>query len=106
MAETVWAKAKAEIERRGWHQGWFYDRQNPDMGSACVCLAGAICTVTTGFPYKDSHFAAEEPLRVLGRRIGSRRSIADWNDDPDRTLDEVYVLLDELDAAEREATDA
>lgn len=95
---TVWAKAKAEIQHRGWHKGWFYDQNDP-KAIAPVCLGGAICVVTTGDPVADMDHRADAALTKLMDRLGMQ--VAPWNDAPERTLDDVYALLDELDEADR-----
>jgi hypothetical protein len=97
---TVWAQAKAEIQRRGWWKGDFYDRNQP-KGSAPVCLAGAICAVTAGDPTNELHPRADQCIDRVMDRLGQQ--IAGWNDEPSRTVEDVYALLDGLDADDRSA---
>jgi hypothetical protein len=94
--------AKAVIERNGWHQGTYYDArlqlEQPESAAAdCpVCLYGAF-NLASGAerPDKDMPWADAAAVFVEDEVLRNGRSIANWNDRPDRTLPEVLALLDE-----------
>jgi hypothetical protein len=110
---TIWAQAKAEIQRRGWHQGSYvrWDTSAEYAKSLVdgpVCLVGAVNTAVTDSP---DEAADDVHLRSIGEAVRATgftseygdwvNYVADWNDVDGRTVDEVYALLDELDASER-----
>lgn len=84
----VLVRAKEYLLNHGWHQGDF----GPDWQCGPRCVAGAIKESggqTRGEPWNKMTFAAFRAVRdVVGE------SPADWNDAPDRTLDEVIAALD------------
>jgi hypothetical protein len=107
---TIWMKAKAEIQRRGWYQGGFAESADPlDLPDCRVCIGGAILAAATGNPWPTVHGerVALRALLRLDQRLGPGRRllreprywvIGEWNDDPERSIEDVYALLDELDA--------
>lgn len=103
---TVWAIAKAEIGRRGWNQGSYADTRDEDHRCWPVCLEGALNVVLGGDPYALSEEVVpylEHLERHLGLQDEISPKVAAWNDDENRTVEDVYRVLDELDAAERGA---
>ena len=97
----VLRKAADEIRRRGWHQGAngsnFGDKPN-----CSVCAVGAIrATLSGGDPFDSVDFRLES---ALGDAVAVAASASDslhrWNDDPERTVEEV------LDAFEKAAVAA
>lgn len=94
---------KTVLERNGWHQGALYDHAQANAGAAreeCrVCLVGAFCVAATGDPVGRNlqTDAVWDLVCDLVNRRGTfgDSPIGDWNDEPDRTLAEVYALLDE-----------
>jgi hypothetical protein len=73
------------IRREGWTQARFFDER-----TGCRCIAGALreCTDSTQWMYA---------VEALARQVGVPpwpTSIYNWNDDPDRTVDEVIAALE------------
>jgi len=94
ISETLY-KAADHIEQNGWYQGYFWPR--PDIGweppyvdgDPC-CALGAIAVVEDVNP----HGVDTEAMKYVAEHVGlGTASFADWNDDPDRTKDEVLVAL-------------
>lgn len=99
--------AKAELQRRGWHQGYFLPEaaNEAPAGSAerrnCpVCLMGALNCAAGWEPDEDrdggltTSEAENILLDLLGYPKDSTGEIAKWNDTDGRTVDEVHALLD------------
>lgn len=82
---TVYAKAADIIRRRGWHQGGY---EAPD-GS--VCLLGALGHAREG----HSQYWAGEDVEAIEPHIGTE-NVGDWNDAPERTVEDIFLLLKEL----------
>ena len=86
--------AKAVLERNGWTQGDFFDHEQWDGGTPpneCrVCLRGAVNIVAAGHPV-HMPIASGRAADVLDELVGNAIR---WNDAEDRTVDEVYALLD------------
>ena len=110
---TPFARAKALLLSRGWIKGSFEDAApNPDDPGAprCLCLVGAI-NAARGRPASCCSDAfecdgeADEIERVLMGALGVPilSEVFDWNDTPERTLEEVIALLDRLDAENPDA---
>ena len=101
----VLRKAADEIRRRGWYQGEFAPIEADD-DSCPVCAWGAINVAHSGDPrnwYVEGAPGEESPaLQVLAIAAtgDAFRSVPSWNDDPERTVEEV------LDAFERAAVAA
>lgn len=70
--------AAAVIRERGWIQG----RVRDDQGR--VCLLGGLSVAG----------ASSATFKAVEVAIGGGRSIASWNDDPDRTVADVLSLLE------------
>ncbi len=108
---TVWAKAKAEIQRRGWYQGGLVPDQFPegiDLGNCRVCLVGSVAAGLCGNPLSNPIEMDFVPvwrhLHAMGftsQACDIADAVGEWNDTPGRTVDEVYALLDRLDAEEQ-----
>lgn len=77
----ILARAAQIIEERGWRQGELGD---PDIGPRCVL--GAVNNVRCGTP----RYA--KAIGLIQEQIGTNR-IAEWNDDPSRTLPQVLAML-------------
>lgn len=91
---TIYARARAEIERRGWRQGpsndpASFDPVTPDPDEPC-CLLLALYDAG---PADEANAARDEILARVG--VGS---VAVWNDTAGRTEADVTALLDLLDA--------
>lgn len=94
---TIYARARAEIDRRGWRQGpsndpASFDELTPDPDEPC-CLLLALYDAGSA----DEAGAARDRIR---ERLDIGSVIA-WNDAPGRTKADVLALLDELDAEAR-----
>lgn len=94
--------AKAALAERGWFQGWYFpvppggsESDEPPEGCP-VCLLGAL-DVGSGMPPGSTSLTlgAERVLAAVLEERGVHLSIGPWNDEPGRTLDEVYALLDQ-----------
>jgi hypothetical protein len=96
----VLTKAKDVLKERGWTQGRYVE----DMctGEGPVCLFGAINTVVMGDPRIDVSNEETRELRLLVQAVNYETSeyleygaeVADWNDDPERTVFDVERVLD------------
>jgi hypothetical protein len=86
-----------ELVEKGWTQGatarnkYGIETHHRSAEAVCWCAVGAICAAyMVSLEDYSGMVKAEE-------KIGSLESLADWNDDPARTQDEVVNLLKELD---------
>lgn len=96
---TIWARAKAVLEQRGWHQGDF--GSNPsDLENCRVCIAGAVNVACGRIPWDDEWPASRDVFERLNGEV-PQAFISMWNDEPARTVDDVYELLDRLDREDR-----
>lgn len=87
-------RAADEIETRGHFKGML--GHDPYAPETCrVCLYGALNAARTGDPFADDTTAVPESalFEVLG--LNTTADLVDWNDDPDRTADEVVAVLRE-----------
>ena len=99
------------LRRNGWHQGFYYDRSKKTDGTRfdqCrVCARGAINLASDGPPDNDALPGAAEAADALlewlylSNRLGDALSVADWNDKPGRTVDEVLAALEGAARAEQ-----
>ncbi len=93
---------KAALERNGWTQHDYIDGQQHANGTPIadcrVDLNGALRIATTGDPIGHDSRTASEARALLLRLIGETGSpymgLASWNDEDDRTVEDVYTLLD------------
>lgn len=99
----VLRKAKAELQRRGWYQGWFWPKGTSGIALATcpVCAAGAIRAAVNGDPSRSIlDDAASRAFDLLEEAMcGSspwraRNLIGIWNDAPGRTVEEIYEAFD------------
>lgn len=95
-------KAADEIRRRGWHQGDY--GSDPEAAKNCmVCSRGAINAVATGDPWVYNIAADKAAKGLYSTLRHDALGIVRWNDDPDRTVEEVLEKFEEAArAAERE----
>ena len=91
-------KAADEIRRRGWYQG-ANGSSDRDRENCPVCAMGAIrATLSGGDPWGRVDFRWESLLvDAVAVAATASDSLHGWNDDPERTVEEV------LDAFERAA---
>jgi hypothetical protein len=102
---TTFAKAKALLLSRGWIKGSFEGAGTPeDPGRPrCLCLVGAI-NVAEGrepsimFDAENGVYSPAEKAVLTALGVPLMSEVFDWNDTPERTLEEVIALLDLLDA--------
>ena len=99
---TVWARMLAQIERRGWRQyrgpeglDALRSLTQDEWFTAPCCLLMALGAV---IPDHRQGAYVERMHAHLGVT-----SLGRWNDAKDRTLGDVYGLLDELDREDRAA---
>lgn len=106
---NIFAEAADVIRERGWHQGNFVEkpdeamplvplRDQPQVGG--VCLLGAL-GCAKGNPWITvNHNLADDVDTLIGLidaqypEMGPWYSVADWNDKPGRTQDEVIAILE------------
>jgi hypothetical protein len=101
-AQTVTdLRAAADIiERNGWHQGNYFLPDDPKPPQECrVCALGAIHVAIHGQPWSPM-FDSEQEDRTLKAFAAASRfvdgpwgSLVGWNDEPDRTAEEVIAAL-------------
>lgn len=97
-ADTLRAARALIAEPRCWNQGRYVSRTDDN----CLCAAGAINRVETGFTYPVSPISTAMPAlaqTVIDRSDAMRPRlavtvIAGWQDHPDRTHDEVLAAFD------------
>ncbi len=93
----VLRKAAEFIETRGWYQGW-YGRDasgqlisgsfSPPQDMSCACLLGVLAWASRVSP---QYVATTEAYRYVKQLVPV--SVLEWNDDVDRTKEEVIALL-------------
>lgn len=91
--------ARALLVRRGWTQGCMgrtasgdpilYTGYLHDL-AASLCMGGACAVVAPLCEENDRYFFATQALR----EAAGTEALANWNDAPGRTLDEVLELFD------------
>lgn len=99
--------AQTVLGVNGWHQGGFYNRaaelppaSSPvDLYGALALAAGADAPMSWGGPGSDDAMGL---LRAVLYARGEWVGLAEWNDEPGRTVEDVLSLLDA--AVERFAT--
>ncbi|GAA1887612.1 hypothetical protein GCM10009837_06680 [Streptomyces durmitorensis] len=97
-------KAIDVIDRVGWHRGYLYDEEQAEEGKALrdcpVCALGSISVAICGSPTlgagdRDIHEAvalADAAAVAVARHVGVPpvpRQVAYWNDELQRTADDV-----------------
>jgi len=93
-------RASAQVLReRGWCQGWYVDGDGStdvDTGGA-VCLFGALNLVFYGTPFppeegdQDPRSATLEAALAI---VADEGDVAEWNDEPGRTVEEVLAAIE------------
>lgn len=90
--------AKAEIEKQGWRQGPRYadSRRSHEYGEARVrrpgcCAYDAVMDARVRLGVSDRNLGGMAQ-QMLDRALG--RIAISWNDEPGRTVAEVYALYD------------
>lgn len=90
------------IERNGHCKGFYYDLSVDLPPAECpVCPLGAI-NLAMGNPNPKTDRVFGSPAEVAMERYLDAASVADWNDDPDRTAEQVIAALRGAARAERE----
>lgn len=110
-AETaaILDRAADVIERNGLHKGSFC-AMGPDLpkllSNRACCARGAINFAANGENPQQTSDAGELAHDALCRHLGISgnvdQSVADWNDAPDRTAEQVIAALRGAARAERE----
>jgi hypothetical protein len=84
----VLRKAGDVLRERGWHQGWFYNRE-----TGAVCVLGACHLAVSGCPDSNAAIQFLGPLdTVIDASLGGGRAF--WNDAEGRTADDAIQALD------------
>jgi len=95
-AGQVARRAAAIIEERGWHQGGW------EGENRAVCIRCAFNLVTWGIAAMPSSQEEEKfiawmaSLGVIPGGVTGSHDLADWNDDEDRTKDEILAYLNKF----------
>lgn len=77
---------------RGWYQGDY--EQDVEAGKGPVCLFGAVSYVQYENATEDEEASAAAQLLVsFGKAVGVD-NMSNWNDNPERKLEQVIELLD------------
>jgi hypothetical protein len=94
----VLRKAADVIDQRGWCQGSFVPPNSdpltaPVCAEAAISVAGGVLPFGRGFASAgvDAAIAARAARRVFRHRV--QRPISDWNDEPERTAEQVTAEL-------------
>ena len=93
----------------GWAKGVFHRYEGASAERSCYCSLGAINKVVSGQASLSTTDYRYEPqakavyVALLGEPVGDYHimfdEISKWNDDPDRTQDEVLARFDKAIAA-------
>ena|SRR5665213_2711143 len=89
MIKQILQSAKNILIKYGWIKGKAYDHS-----TGSYCLAGAVWNSLDGAPYKEAMALHHEALNTLKSAGEISTEISAWNDEPDRSVDEVFALLD------------
>jgi hypothetical protein len=86
-----------EADNANWRQGRYREFRKDGSGRQCFCLIGGLCEVTNLYiDAAERRFLPKISVALGGNYDyfgdGYLDGIA-WNDDPDRTVDEVVALL-------------
>lgn len=94
--ETVWSQALVVLETRGWC------KDTVEEGDGRVCFIGAINVAIFGnaeITYGNATDLAREvrrhKLKLVNEFLGLP-DVADWNDEPERTFEDVKTVLVQL----------
>ena len=93
------AARMAEVLRtRGWHQGWYYER-NADLATCPVCVLGALHAVLGGSPDADIPKATmpmfDSVYAAIADGGGIKDGVSRWND-RQRSVVPVLAVLDAI----------
>lgn len=111
--EDVLLKAAEVIETAGWHQGYYYLEPAPECfdderdrelsATAPVCAMGAIRRAMTGYadvtPFAGEYTLFRQARHLLWQQVKPEESdgltfgVPSWNDDPQRTKEDVVLAL-------------
>ena len=94
--------AAAQIRKRGWNQGWFFN----EAGAICLSAAfnvalGAADPAVFPYPGTRQHELRRGGMDALRLVIGDANPVI-WNDRDGRTVDEVLAALEAAAVAEEE----
>jgi hypothetical protein len=93
----VLKKAKALIEERGWHQGWYTNGRALCARGACLAAVGFDFPPDSArFTYDPHHEEADTAQRFLARAVGAQSlsGLGSWNDKKARSVEEVLSAFD------------
>lgn len=108
-AETaaVLDEAANVIRRNGWHQGEYFRAEEGKKPENCpVDITGAInIALHTGHPARGegrrNRLGTWEVAAIVNNHLDVV-DVSEWNDEPDRTAEEVIAALESAARAERE----
>jgi hypothetical protein len=109
QAADVLDKAADHLERVGHHKGYLYDERQAKgaaIESCRVCAVGAILVAAHGKPrYPDDEplVGGISDLAILALTDHVDGPVPTWNDEPDRTADEVVTAMRQTAKTLREA---
>lgn len=91
--------ARGVLERNGWTQEWFFKEVPGVPAAECpVCLRGALNLAAGGaLAHPVTPAACGDALMAVNDALPEywRGLIAGWNDEPGRTAEDVFALLDQ-----------
>lgn len=97
---NIFDLVREDLERTGWHQGSFYNHTGLPREEEAACLVGGFDRVAARLGLSNYQ---NEMEKLYEKIMGSNfRGAADWNDRPERTWEDVSMLLKELAAEEEE----
>ena len=108
-AADVLEKAAVHLERVGHHKGYLYDEQQAEdtaLESCRVCAVGSILAAAYGKPRYPALDTAQSDVTdtaidAMEETVGTPVPV--WNDEPQRTVDDVVTALRDTAASLREA---
>ena len=105
----VLTQAAAVIRRNGWHRGYFFRQPGGNSPENCaVCAMGAINVVVFGKPVASDVPQTWEQTQLghnsyvaVEQFLNTDKGLGGWNDEAERTVDEVLAALEGAAQAER-----
>jgi hypothetical protein len=108
-AANVLDKAVGHLQKVGHHKGYLYDEQQATetvISSCRVCAVGSILAAAYGEPRypaldTDKSDVTDTAIDAMEETVGTPVPV--WNDEPERTVDEVVTAMRTTAARLREA---
>lgn len=87
-ANQLLLKAASVLEKRGLWKHWF-----AEPGGIRLCMIGALRVAQHGKPEVANYGVGDIARRRLRAKLGPDDAPAQWNDEPERTKEEVVAML-------------